>query len=88
MQRFVHQMDMDVSQHENISGYLKPTSGVTLENMQEVRSGVMEYSFKDKLVLFTSEKEKCRFIFVVEKNAGTIIDWKYNGRPENCLQSK
>lgn len=83
--RFVYWMDRDVTEQKNISSYLRPKSGVELEGVQEVRPGVMEYSLKGKR-WFTSEEDKCKFIFVVAKDSGTVIGWRYNGKPENCLQ--
>ena len=79
-------MDQNVAQHENINGYLSPTSGVALEGVQEVRPGVIEYAFEPRH--YWSEEVKCKFIFVVVKETGTIIGWRYNGKPENCLQAR
>ncbi|MFZ5524671.1 MAG: hypothetical protein ACOY9D_11415 [Pseudomonadota bacterium] len=87
MQRFVYHKDMAVSRQENIGGYLKPKSGrsgVSLEGVQEVQPGVMEYSFIDKLKIFVSAEKKCRFILIAQKDTGTIIGWRYNGNPEYC----
>lgn len=87
MQRFVYHKEMAVSRHEDIDGYLKPSSGrsgVSPEGVQEIKPGVMEYAFVDKLQIFVPAEKKCRFILVVQKDTGTIIGWKYNGNPEYC----
>ena len=84
-QRWVYWSDRTVADHENIKGFIISTSGVALEDVKEVRPGVMEYYFRDKRI-FTGDKERCRFVYVVETNTGTVIGWRYNGNPEYCVQ--
>jgi hypothetical protein len=84
MQLFVEQKNMTIRDKTNIEAYLNPQSGVALEGVQEVQPGVMEYAFVDRLKLFVPVEKKCRIIVVVEKDTGTMISWKYNGKPEYC----
>lgn len=88
MRRFVQTKDFVVMRQENIHGYLDPHSGVNLESVTEVRPGVLEYSLLVKYPIFNSAERRCRFIFVAQKDTGTIIDWRYNGKPEYCTQSR
>jgi len=88
MRRFVESTDYSVMRQENIHGYLDPHSGVTLEAVKEVRTGILEYALLAKYPIFYSEEKRCRFIFVVKKDTGTIIDWRYNGKPEYCTQNR
>ena len=88
MQIFVEQKNMTILQKTNIDGYLNPRSGVTLEGVQEVQPGVMEYSFVDKLKLFVPAKKKCRFIAVVQKDTGIMTGWRYNSKPEYCTSNR
>ncbi len=69
---------------DNVSGYLRPQSGVNLEDVKEVQPGILEYSFIDKVKIFIPVEKKCRFILVVQKDTGTITGWRYNGNPEYC----
>ena len=82
MKRFRDQRDQDVAQQENINRFLLPRLLIVVRDVQEVRPGVMEYSFEPKYSW--SEEVKCKFILVVAKDTGTIIGWRYNGKPENC----
>lgn len=89
MQLFVYQMSMTVFRNKaNIERFLKPQSGVALESVQEVQPGVMEYAFVDKLTLFVPLEKKCRIIVVVQKDTGTMIDWRYNSKPEYCSANR
>ncbi|MEQ1837332.1 MAG: hypothetical protein ABL858_03170 [Candidatus Nitrotoga sp.] len=88
MQIFVEQTNMTISRKTNIDAYLKPRSGVTLEGVQEVQPGVMEYSFVDKLKLFVPAEKKCRFIVVVQKDTGAMTSWRYNSKPEYCTSNR
>lgn len=89
MRLFVEQMNMTVFQNKtNIQSFLKPQSGVALEGMQEVRPGVTEYAFVDKLTLFVPPEKKCRISVIVQKNTGTMTDWRYNSKPEYCTANR
>jgi hypothetical protein len=88
MRRFVESTDNSVMRQEKIHGYLDPHSGVTLEGVKEVRPGILEYSLLAKYPIFYSAEKRCRFIFVVQKDTGTIIDWRYNGKAEYCTQNR
>jgi|SRR5665647_928931 len=88
MKRFADWNDKYVREHnQNIDAFLSPHSGVLLEGAQETRPGVMEYSFVGK-IWFTPDEKKCRFIFVVEKDTGTIIGWSYKSKPEYCYNNR
>jgi len=90
MQRFVYHKDEGVRRQENIDEWLQPSSGrsgSSLESAQEVKPGVMEYAFVDKLKIFVPAAKKCRFILVVQKSTGTIIGWRYNSNPEYCTSN-
>jgi hypothetical protein len=79
---------MTIARKRNVEDYLNPRSAVVSTGSQEVKSGVMEYSFEEKRAkLFRSAEEKCRFIVVVEKDTGTMIGWRYNGNPEYCTDN-
>lgn len=76
MRLFVEHQNTTVARKENIEGYLNPRSAVVLQEMQEVRPGIMEYSFEDKRSKwFTPAEAKCRFIVVVNKDTGAMIGW-------------
>ncbi len=82
-QNFRDIKDDVVRQNVHISGYLKSPT-VSLQDMSEVRTGIVEYAFVELGKWFTAPEERCKFILVVEKNSGTIIGWRYNGKPEYC----
>ena len=84
MQRFVESIDNTVMRQEKITRYLDLHSGVTLKGVKEVRPGIMEYSLQLKYPIFHLAEKRCSFIFVVQKQTGKIIDWRYNGKPERC----
>jgi len=90
MNRFKYWMDQDVAQQENISIFLRPHLLFAAKHIEEVRPGVMEYSFEPEHYYWfgNTEDMKCKFIFVVAKDTGTIIGWRYNGKPENCQQNR
>jgi hypothetical protein len=89
MERFVYTKDMVVRENHNISGYLDSRSGVDVENVKEVQPGVLEYSLIGKKGWLRDDPDKrCRYIFVVSKQEGAIIGWRYNGNPEYCVQSR
>lgn len=88
MQLFVKHMNATILKKTYIDGYLNPRSGVTLEGVQEVQPGVMEYFFVDKLRLFVPAERKCRFILIVQKETGIVTDWRYNGKPEYCTSNR
>ena len=88
MKRFKDQMDKNVAEKHNIEASLHPPgySILGVRKVEEVRPGIMEYSFEPKH--FWSEDGKCKFIFVVAKDTGTVIGWRYNGKPENCQDAR
>jgi hypothetical protein len=86
MRRFKDQMDKSVAEKDNIDTFLHPRVLSVVRNVQEVRTGVMEYSFEPKH--FWSEEGKCKYILIVAKDTGTLIGWRYNGKPENCQNAR
>ncbi len=86
MQRFKGQMDQNVIEQSNITPYIGPNTLDVLRDVQEVRPGVMEYSFESRH--YWSVEVKCKYIFVVAKDTSRVIGWRYNGKPENCLQAR
>jgi len=89
MQLFVEHTNMIVlGKKANIERFLKPRSGYALEGVQEVEPGIMEYSLVDKLILFVPVEKKCRIIVVVQKETGTMINWRYNSKPEYCTENR
>jgi hypothetical protein len=84
MERFKYHKDRAVSERDNINDWLNPRAAVVARDVQEVRPGVMEYSFEPK----HSWEVECKFILVVEKDTGTVIGWRYNGKPENCQDAR
>lgn len=87
MKRFKDQNDQNVARQKNINLYLKPNSLFVAKDVQEVSPGVMEYSFEPRRY-WGNEEMKCKYIFVVAKDTGTLIGWRYNGKPENCQQNR
>ncbi len=80
--------DTTIALKRNVEDYLNPRSAVVLTSMQEVKSGVMEYSFEEKRAkLFRPAEAKCRFIVSVDKDTGTMIGWRYNGNKEYCTDN-
>lgn len=86
MKRFADQKDRNVAERENISVFLRPNLLFVVRGVQEIRPGVMEYFFEPKYSW--SEAVKCKYIYTVAKDTGTIIGWRYNGKPENCQQNR
>jgi hypothetical protein len=87
MKRFVDIKEWVVKSKQRVDGYLEKTTGVDLLGIQEIRPGVLEYSFIDKKKYRPFEdpsKNSCKFIFVVDKNTGVIIGWRYNDKSEYC----
>lgn len=87
MRRFVDGMDNVVRKGSSINAYLK-SSVISIQHIQEVQAGVMEYFFIQTNILFVDSDKRCKFVFVVKKDTGTIIGWRYNDKPEYCLQSQ
>ena len=90
IKRFADQMNRNVADHESINGYLRPGLLFVVKDVREVRPGEVEYFFEPEKFYWwgDAEKMKCKFIFVVAKDTGTVIGWRYNGKPENCLQAR
>lgn len=88
MQLFVERKDTVVMRQEKIQEYLSPSSGVNLEDMKEISPDVEEYFLVDKVKIFVPVEKKCRFVFIVQKSTGTIIGWRYNGKPEYCTSNR
>ncbi|MBI2779326.1 MAG: hypothetical protein HYX62_06045 [Gammaproteobacteria bacterium] len=86
MKRFKAQRDKNVSEKANINDFIGPNKLSVVRDVREVRPGVLEYSFEPRH--YWSEEVKCKYIFVVAKDTGTVIGWRYNGKPENCLQAR
>lgn len=86
MKRFVDNNDIVVREKRKIGGYLKDSAGVEVRSINEVAPGVLEYSFIERRSYrpFEDTWKLCKFIFVVDKSSGAIIDWRYNGKPEYC----
>lgn len=61
--------------------YSPPT--VAIQEIREVRPGVMEYFFEYGIGFHKPGKE-CKFVILVEKNTEKIIGWHYNGDPDYC----
>lgn len=61
--------------------YISPP--VIIEEIREVRPGVMEYFFEEGKGFHSPGKE-CKFVLVVEKDTEKIIGWRYNGNPDYC----
>jgi hypothetical protein len=80
---WAEQQDTSVfKKQNNIDDYLR---SFNLLDKQEVKLGIVEYSFEEKREKwFTPSEAKCRFILVVKKDTGEIINWRYNGNPEYC----
>lgn len=76
-------MDDGIKKHEFISQYLRSPT-LSLQETNEVQSGIVEYSFVELGKWFTAPEERCKFIIVAEKNSGTVIGWRYNSKPEYC----
>lgn len=87
MQRFVDGMDIVVKKGRSINPYLESTA-ISVQNIQEVQTGVIEYSFVQTSMWYVDPDKRCKFIFVAKKDTGTIIGWRYNDKPEYCLQSQ
>jgi hypothetical protein len=87
MKRFADGKDIVVRERSSIYGYLK-SPAISIQHIQEVQSGVMEYFFIRTNTLFVDSDKRCKFVFVVKKDTGTIIGWRYNDKPEYCLQSQ
>jgi hypothetical protein len=91
MQRFADGKDRVVREHRsNINSYLKSPylypPVTSTPSIQESQSEIMEYSFTQN-GMDSHPERRCKFIFVVQKATGTIIGWRYNDKPEYCLQA-
>lgn len=81
---FKEMMDYYAGNRKPLSEYTRvyaPPSAV-IQEIREVRPGVMEYFFEwGKL---SRPGKECKFVFVVEKDTEKIIGWRYNGNPDYC----
>ena len=87
MKRFVDVKDEVVRSGSSIYPYLK-SKAVSIDYSQEVQPGVVEYAFIETFKWHVDPDKRCKFIFVVEKDTGTITAWKYNNKPEYCLENR
>lgn len=82
---FKETMDYYVGNRKPLSEYTRVYSPptVAIQEIREVRPGVIEYFFEYGIGFHKPGKE-CKFVFIVEKDTEKIIGWRYNGDPDNC----
>jgi hypothetical protein len=89
MRLWVEHTNVAIAKRRNIDYYLNPRSSVAFAGMQEVKPGVMEYTFESRSPkLYISAGAKCRFIVSVDKNTNEMIGWRYNGNPAYCTENQ
>jgi hypothetical protein len=86
MKRFVDGTEIVVREHRSIKRYLT-SSAVAIQDIREVSPKVMEYSFVETYRWMVEPDKRCRFVFIVDKETELILGWRYNDKPQYCLQS-
>ena len=84
-ERWRGQMDYYVAHRHHLDKHMSTYKASSIiENIKEVRPGVLEYYIeRGKGIL--KRGEECKTVFVVEKATDVIIGWRYYGDPRYCF---
>lgn len=87
MQRFAEDTNIAVKKGNGINPYLA-SSVMSVEHIEEVQPGVLEYSFVQTNRGYAPQDMRCKFVFIVNKANDRITGWRYINKPEYCIKDQ